>query len=292
MLAKYERRVYRGGAFVWVGQYKNLKNLPHWHNECELIYCNKGQALISANNKNYTIFSGECFFCPSECVHNITAHENSILTVALYDKKLTSTITDVYDLANPVFDDAFGVYKTLSSILDEYSSKDLFYGPIVNTLITTIVYFIFRNCEIVKKEVQPTKPAISRYKQLLNKIEEDTDLTFEDAAESMNMSEAYFSRFFKSMAGMTYTQYLNSVRVERAIDIMMQNPSVTSKDLMVQTGFGTLRNFNRVFKEITGYSPKTLPDTYVPNIRTSMQDDDGAFNPTLKESQLLNNKKR
>lgn len=291
MLAKYERRVYRGGAFVWAGKYRNLNNLPHWHNECELIYCEEGFASISANNKEYTIEKGYCFFCPSECIHNITSDENSIISVALFDRKLTATVTDVYDLSSPVFkDDKDYVRKTLDEILYEYSTKGKFYGQIVNSMITTITYFIFRNHDLTKKEAQPLKPTISRYKKLLSQIEEDTDITFEEAAKIMNMSEAYFSRFFKGMAGMTYTQYLNSVRVERAIDLMMGNNSITSKELMVQTGFGTLRNFNRVFKEVTGYSPKNLPDTYVPTVRTSMQQEDGIFNPTLKESELLNTK--
>lgn len=288
MLAKYERRVYRGGALVWAGQYRNLKNLPHWHYECEIIYCNKGQAAISASNKNYELKEGYCFFFPSECIHNITSDENTILTVALYDKKLTTGITDIYDLANPVFKDAnSSVLKGLTAILNEYAEKKSFYGQIVNAIITTLVLKIYREHDLIKRETQPLKPTVIRYKKLLSQIDEDTDISFEEAAKIMNMSEAYFSRFFKSMAGMTYTQYLNSIRVERAIDLMMQNNAITSKDLMVQTGFGTLRNFNRVFKEVTGFSPKSLPDTFVPNIRTSMQEDNGMFNPTLKESELL-----
>lgn len=291
MLAKYERRVYRGGALVWAGRYRNLKNLPHWHNECELIYCDKGSAHISANNKEYTITEDYCFFCPSECIHNITSDENSILTVALYDKKLTASSTDFYDLAFPVFkDDKNDVKNVLERIIREYDNKGKFYGQIVNSLIEVLIYYIFSTHELIKKESQPLKPTIARYKNLLSQIEEDTDITFEEAAKIMNMSEAYFSRFFKSLAGMTYTQYLNSVRVERAIDLMMQNSAITSKELMVQTGFGTLRNFNRVFKEVTGYSPKNLPDTFVPNVRTSMQEEGGIFNPTLKESELLNTK--
>jgi len=292
MLAKYERRVYRGGALVWVGRYKNLKNLPHWHNECELIYCEKGLTTINANNKCYAIPQGYCFFCTSECIHNITSDENSIVTVALYEKKLTSEVTDYYDLKSPVFEDNGKIKETLNAILDEYSSKKEFYGPIVNSMIATIIFRIFRHNDLRKRETQSLKPTVVRYKKLLSKIEEDTDITFEEAAELMNMSEAYFSRFFKGMAGMTYTQYLNSVRVERAVDLMMQNSSISSKELMIQTGFGTLRNFNRVFKEVTGYSPKNLPESFVPNVRTSMQDEDGIFNPTLKESQLISVRKK
>lgn len=28
-------------------------------------------------------------------------------------------------------------------------------------------------------------------------------------------------------------------------------------------GFGTIRSFNRVFKQLTGFTPRELPDNYV-----------------------------
>ena len=31
MLAKFEKRAYAGSERVWVGKYRNLHNIAHWH---------------------------------------------------------------------------------------------------------------------------------------------------------------------------------------------------------------------------------------------------------------------
>ena len=51
--------------------------------------------------------------------------------------------------------------------------------------------------------------------------------------------------------------------MSKAIEKMKQRPDVTMAALMSECGFNTLRNFNRVFKEVTGYPPSRLPTGYV-----------------------------
>ena len=42
MLAKFEKRAYVGSEKVWVGKYRNLQNISHWHMEHEMIVCMEG----------------------------------------------------------------------------------------------------------------------------------------------------------------------------------------------------------------------------------------------------------
>ena len=57
-------------------------------------------------------------------------------------------------------------------------------------------------------------------------------------------------------------------------------------DIMLCCGFNTIRNFNRAFKEITGYSPRGIPAGYVLNTRSvpTVQD---TFDPTSSEAELV-----
>ncbi len=59
-----------------------------------------------------------------------------------------------------------------------------------------------------------------------------------------------------------------------------------SVDIMLYCGFGTLRSFNRSFKEVTGYTPRTLPSGYVLNLR-SLPSTQNIDDPTLDTSILL-----
>lgn len=122
------------------------------------------------------------------------------------------------------------------------------------------------------------------YQQLLAKISNDYDtITFTEAAKYMNLSEPYFSKVFHRLFGMTFTQYLNTVRIAAAIKkLKTGNFSVT--EVSASCGFNTIRNFNRVFKHFTGYTPGSLPSEYV--FLYNLQEDCG-LDPTLNCSEIL-----
>ena len=97
------------------------------------------------------------------------------------------------------------------------------------------------------------------------------------------MAPAYFSRYFKKMSGLTFSQYLNVLRVEKAIELLTGQEQLTMTDVMSRCGFNTLRNFNRVFKEITGFAPTRLPADYA-LYRRSLGAAASGFDPTLASS--------
>jgi len=85
---------------------------------------------------------------------------------------------------------------------------------------------------------------------------------------------------------MTFSEYLNIIKVENAILMMQNNDHATMTSISSKCGFATVRNYNRVFKEVTGYSPRTLPPNFTmdTDLRTSKKAD---FDPTYKDSILI-----
>lgn len=55
MLAKFEKRAYAGSERVWVGKYRNLHNIAHWHMEHELIACAEGSAKVMLDDTTYRL---------------------------------------------------------------------------------------------------------------------------------------------------------------------------------------------------------------------------------------------
>lgn len=285
MLANHEHRIYPDHCLVWVGKYRNLKNISHWHFDHELAVCESGEALISLNQATYTLKKGQCIYLRGQSVHSILSAPGTTLYVSLFSDDLLRRITDNYCLVNPVFTDELRVSETLERIRTDGFKKERFYGEISNALMQQLIAEIFSGLEI-KEEAVSTSAATERYKKLLYDIDEHAeDYSFSRAVEYMNMSEAYFSRFFKKISGMTFSMYLNHIRVNKAIDLIRsRNMSMT--DIAMNCGFETIRNFNRVFKQITGYSPRELPDGYVLNLRSNSGNDTD-FDPTITTSELM-----
>lgn len=287
MLAKFEKRAYAGNEHVWVGKYRNLHNISHWHMEHELIACREGSAQVMLDDTMFNITQQQCIFCHSGRVHYISASPDSLLLVCLFNEKMYDPITSPFALENPVFEDRYGILPKLSEIRHELQNQPIFFECRTEAMIGEILVDIFRG-EPLRKAQWQFSDVITRYKQLLNYIDlEYEHITYQNAVQFMNMSDAYFSRYFKRQAGMTFSQYLNVVRIEKAVQLLDSAPTMKITDVMLRCGFNTIRSFNRVFRAVTGFTPTTLPPGYVLNTR-SVPTIQGSFDPTLSDSELPN----
>jgi AraC-like DNA-binding protein len=80
-------------------------------------------------------------------------------------------------------------------------------------------------------------------------------VTLAGLARSAAMSPAAFSRYFKRSTGRAPSDFLNDLRVEHVCRLLRETSrSVT--DIALDTGFSTLTNFNRRFRERTGTTPR------------------------------------
>ena len=72
-------------------------------------------------------------------------------------------------------------------------------------------------------------------------------------AGKVNLTTPAFCRYFKKQTNMTFTQFVNQYRVERAKNLLMQNHNVSETCYAV--GIDSLSYFNRLFREIVGQNP-------------------------------------
>jgi transcriptional regulator GlxA family with amidase domain len=64
---------------------------------------------------------------------------------------------------------------------------------------------------------------------------------------------------FKKATGLTFTEYVCRVRVEK-VKTLLLNPHLRISEIAYDTGFQSLTHFNRVFREITGEAPTVFRD--------------------------------
>ena len=273
---------------MWTGRYRNLHNLPHWHLENELICVEQGIVTVSHNHQEYTLTAGESIFLASGEIHYIKSDPDSITAITLFDVALTADLTSHYQLCCAKLSGSYPILDTFSKIQKERTLKKPFFEQQTCVLITELMIHIFREEAYTPLISRPEHSSIDNYKHLLDEIDANYSyITFSDAAAFMGLSEPYFSRFFRKISGMTFSKYLNTVRLEHAIHMLQEHPrrlSVT--EIASRCGFETIRHFNRVFRDITGMSPRELPSNYVPDFKPIRRIED-AFNPTLQSSELL-----
>ncbi|MGE9295055.1 MAG: helix-turn-helix domain-containing protein, partial [Puniceicoccales bacterium] len=79
-------------------------------------------------------------------------------------------------------------------------------------------------------------------------------LSLDAAAAAVNASTRHFCKVFKQATGITFTDYLARVRVEKAKHLL-RNPNLRVSEIAFETGFESISQFNRSFRRITGQSP-------------------------------------
>jgi AraC-like DNA-binding protein len=100
--------------------------------------------------------------------------------------------------------------------------------------------------------------AICRY--LNERFQEDID--FEDLALRLHVDQASLCRFFKRATGRTMTAYVNELRVGAAAELLIDTDE-SVLEIGLRVGFGNYSNFNRQFKRIKGFGPRTLRRQFV-----------------------------
>ncbi len=83
------------------------------------------------------------------------------------------------------------------------------------------------------------------------------DITLEEVAEIARLTPQSFCRYFKMHTRKSYFTFLNEVRVGNARLLLQKNDSNIAQ-IAYSCGFNNLSNFNRIFKSITGNTPKNF----------------------------------
>ena len=78
-------------------------------------------------------------------------------------------------------------------------------------------------------------------------------ITLKEVADNTYVSQWHLSKLLNKHTGQSFSELLNSVRVEAAKELL-KNPALRIGDVAEEVGFLDMAHFSRVFKKITGVS--------------------------------------
>lgn len=86
-------------------------------------------------------------------------------------------------------------------------------------------------------------------------------INLEQVAAEVGFNASYFSTVFKKKCGQGFVEYLTSVRIEKAKELLRQT-DVPIAEVCAQIGYSDLKHFNRTFKKITELKPSEFKRLY------------------------------
>lgn len=88
----------------------------------------------------------------------------------------------------------------------------------------------------------------------------ENELSLSSVASAVNLAPTYFSGLFKNNVGVNFVEYLNSLRIEKAKE-MLCCTTLRVNEISEKVGYSDYRYFGQVFKKYTGESPKSYQKT-------------------------------
>lgn len=81
------------------------------------------------------------------------------------------------------------------------------------------------------------------------------EITLEKVAELACMTPNAFCNFFKQRTDKTFFQFLITLRIEHSCQLIANNIGLSISAISTESGFKSISNFNRKFKELKGMTP-------------------------------------
>ncbi len=255
----------------------------HTHDYMQIWYIMSGSCEHLINNKCHTLAKGNLFVLPPFAIHEIKAVEGQDIRIIgcefLID--FVGENISLTDMDSSLFDFTYlepflvstdavlprlhltgksqiKVEELLLDMLSEYEREMKYYEINIKADLLKLLAIAAREYE---NQGNPEHNKLyEKYRDAIfsaiNFVEKNytSKLYIEDVCKIAMMSQAYFSRLFKFKTGKTFVEYINSLRIRKAIELLRESDA-TATDICFSVGFNDITYFNRVFKKETGLSP-------------------------------------
>lgn len=101
---------------------------------------------------------------------------------------------------------------------------------------------------------------IASIQTYISKNYHDAELSLKKISEVFSISESYFSYLFKAETGRNFSDYLEELRMQKALQLIRETDTPLS-ELYAHLGYNNPNSFRRAFKKVYGSSPKAFRQT-------------------------------
>lgn len=268
---------YPVALYEWNGE-NEWHVVPHWHEEMEWLYFQKGDFPVWINTKEYQVHAPAFMCIHPEELHALILEKDGIESAVVfpvdilcferYDAAEAKVLGPLAEgkLRMPVlcqsgdaaFEELSACYKEIEQMLRQMKEqKNMFYLNIKAKMLELIA--VAYKYDLLTRQVREGREeagTVENLKKVLQYIGEhySSPIRLSELAELVNMNEQYFCRYFKKNIGKTITEYINVIRVEKAATALAETEDKII-DIASACGFDNTGYFIRRFKKEKGMTP-------------------------------------
>lgn len=249
---------------------RSLKVKLHIHQFAELVYVMEGKIIVKHNAISEIANTGDIIVIPpfqehsfytegtakakywtfmfsDTFIQDILYHENGYLE---FQKMVLTPSNELKAFLEPK------IFETYSNIIEPDFKANL--------LLKSLIYAVFsehlNNTPNASKKITPTteqKNASFLVESVINYMRANflRDVSIEDCSKETGYSVSHITHSLPKHLHMTFLQLRNSLRINYARNLLRFS-RISTKMVGFECGFNCEKTFERVFKQLTGMTPK------------------------------------
>jgi len=233
-----------------------LSPVPHIHPHLELIYLHQGASMTSLDGREYLLEAGDLFVAFPNQIHHYHDCSKTAGYVLIFEGKLFPDFVELFKNkvpVDPVIRRAClpaGLDQRIEQVYDKITSGKNFDHIAAKGHMLAILAEVLplMNLSDTPASQDSTKSV------LMYCMDNYTEpLTLDILARDLHLNKYYISHIFQKRMKTSFSEFVNSLRVEHACELLSEDCSIT--EVAYASGFSSIRSFNRIFSDKTGVTP-------------------------------------
>lgn len=238
-----------------------VKCPAHMHHCIEIVFVVDGVMHMTISGREFAIPSGHAVFVKPYESHSFSddMQNKSYIIEFMMESNLdfwdfiqSHTIEDPCIMIPP---ETIAYLVTKLPTNSDRNSGERLNPTFVQAILAPLCYEFMSHCKTTAHDDKYDKTSIMALKLVSGMIWQNPqqDVSLSAVAKQMGIHKTTLSKNFSHQTQMSFTEYVQYIRVCKAAFLMRQNLSISAASDFA--GFNSIRSFNRVFKKVTGCTP-------------------------------------
>ncbi len=241
----------------------------HLHRHLEFICVTSGRLELRLGNEKHLLNPGDSALIVPYTLHSyLPLTADSVRFVLVLEPETIGLFGDMllrYRPASPlIYADAMhrqfpALFETLQALAD--GSRQTQEDAVISSFTATVKFLdaIISLTGLKKTTVNKNHLFLDAIK-LCNEHCENADFTLHTIANTLHVSDSHIKQLFAKHLHMSAKKYLTMLRMGKA-EILLAEDTLSISQIAEVAGFGSVRTFNRLFKEQKGITPFAYKST-------------------------------
>jgi AraC-like DNA-binding protein len=250
----------------------------HMHDFFEFVYIYYGYGIHAINDEKYNVKKGDLLIINYDESHSFTSlDEMRFVNCLINPSFFGDTMIDSYNAFdilkissfsqfNGIIEgnerkvsffgkEVFEIEELMDKMINEFNGKKDGYVTVLKAYVNIILTKMFRKMSnndehCIRQDYDKMIPEILKY--INNNYNHNISLT--ELARRCYFSPSYFSRIFKECFGMSFIEYMNEIRMKKALELL-EKTEQSNENIAFEVGYKDKKQFYILFKNKTGMTP-------------------------------------